>query len=123
MLFNKNIILEILRRNFADELETCINDSIANIDPDERVEIFDSWIDYTLMDLIEDISVESYSVENRTDEQVVSGVLSVLAIADGYVHWEGEDVFVDADEIEVMFSFSFHVKDSKFSKFSLIPVR
>lgn len=113
MLFNKNIILEILQSNFWNKIESYIDEYIMELEPYELEQVFDFTVDYGLMDGIGEIVIEEYHVEQTIREQLVSGIFSTLVSVEGYTHWEKENVFVGVEEIELVFYFSFLAQDEK----------
>lgn len=95
MLFNKNIILEILQSDFGDEIEAMVDVCVMDLEPAELESIIEYSVDYALLDEIEEMYVSDYEIENEGGRQVVSGILEVKAMISGYSHWDGEEVYVE----------------------------
>lgn len=120
MLLNKNIVLEIIRSNFGEQIEFESTMRVMDMHGYELEEIFDFPIDYALLDLLGEMEVEEYSVAE--DGKTVTGVLQVEAFIEGYVHWDGSDEYWGSGETVLGFKFGFKAEDEKVSEFELWPI-
>lgn len=107
MLFNKNIILEILQSNFGNEIEAMVDACVMDMEPDELESIIEYSVDYAVLDEIEDMHVLDYGIENEGKQQTVSGVLEVRTMISGYSHWDGEDMYVEDGSTSLGIGFVF----------------
>lgn len=65
MLYNKNIVHEIIISNFEQQIEDKVSDYVIDLDAFMLEQIFEQIIDYACVDYIESIEVEEYHVQNR----------------------------------------------------------
>lgn len=119
MLFNKNIVLEIIRTHFGEEIEIQASSIVMNLESFELEGFFDLSVDYAMLDVIDEISVEDYKVETAAGICFVEGILTVLAILEGYVHWDGEEEYIGNEETPLTFMFQFTVNEDVYSDFQL----
>lgn len=118
MVYNKNIIIDILQREFRNEIEEYVEISIMKMDGNELDEAFDynPFIDFAVMDCINEMNILSWEVEEdvcEKDKQVVSGTLEISVQIAGYTNWENENI-VDTNEINVGFHFAFLCVNGKY---------
>lgn len=114
MNYNKNIVLDILRSNFWDEIEKFVMDYVLDLENDELIEVFETLVDYAMLDYIEEMSVDCYEVEQEENKKNISGVLDVVANIDGYAHWDGEGNLIDDGEIEIGIGFRFYEEEEEY---------
>ena len=119
MLFNKKIVLEIIRTHFGEEIEIQASGIVMNLESFELEGFFSSSVDFAMLDVIDEISVEDYKVETDGRACLVEGLLTVLAILEGYVHWDGEAEYIGNEEVPLTFMFQFIVNENKYSDFQL----
>lgn len=121
MLFNNNIVMEILQTYFEKEIELKIIQTVMEMDGYDFERIFDTPVDYADADAIDDMNVVECETEidKKTGVQTVTGILETVVILDGYVHWSGEDEYVDSKETILMFSFCFDEKDENYYNFHI----
>lgn len=121
MLYNRNIVLDILRSNFWDPIEEFTNRCIMDMNGMELERFLEYTVDYANLDFITEMKVIDYEVEKEEDSsgESVSGTLEVSAEIDGYTHWDGEDILSDSGEITLGFSFNFYVEEGKYSDLEL----
>lgn len=62
MLYNKNIVHEIIISNFEQQIEDKVSDYVIDLDAFMLEQIFEQIIDYACVDYIESIEVEEYHV-------------------------------------------------------------
>lgn len=120
MLFNKNIVLEIIRTHFGDEIELQTADCVMDLESYELEDFFDDYVDYALLDVIDEINVERFEVEKeRENGCTIEGILTVISLLEGYVRWEDEELCVGEAEASLAFLFRFDVKADEYSDFKL----
>lgn len=119
MLFNKNIILDILRRNFSFEIENFIEVCVSRFDEFELECIFDEEIDFALLNNIDEMTVEDFAVENDENAQYVDGVFEISIFIDGYRTEELENYYVASIETVIGIGFAFNVEDDCYSDIDL----
>lgn len=119
MTFNKNIILGILLSEFSENIESEIAYCVLDMDGYELEHIFGQLIDFAYLDDIGDVEVDSFETQTDKQETEISGVLKAEVFLEGYVHWDGEDEFVDSGETVMKFRFSFIKEGKSFSRFEM----
>lgn len=122
MLFNKNIILEILQSNFIDfdsEMESLAEDYAMSIANYELQSIFEYPVAFVLMEGIGEIQVKDYQVLEDEEESIVSGVIEAEVLLDGYVYWDGENECIDSAEGLMGVKFSFRAGNEKYDRLEL----
>lgn len=122
MNYNKNIILDILRSNFFEEIETFVTNYVLDLEENDLIMFFETSVDYAMLDYIEEISVVYYEVEKEEGQDNISGMINVIAEIDGYLHWDGEENFVGSNEIEIGIDFSFYEENNDFFDIELEDV-
>ena len=118
MLYNKNIVHEIIISNFEQQIEDKVSDYVIDLDAFMLEQIFDQIIDYACVDYIESIEVEEYHVQNRDEIDTITGILRVIVLLEGYVHWDGEDEFVEDQSAIINFSFTFANDNNEYVGFN-----
>lgn len=111
MLFNSNIILEVLKSNFTEEIALFVHKCIEQLDEYDLEDIFESEADYALADFIEGIEVEDFSVEDENDGQKVEGTLEIIVSVSGYE----DNLFIGTGSIILGIGFSFYVENEKYT--------
>lgn len=119
MFFNKNIVLEILKSNFTDEIGMCVGNFVASLDDLELESIFELAVDFAALYGIEEMEVEDYTVEEKDEGQNVKGTFEGRASVDGYERINGEIVYMDSGIIHFEVNFSFYVENRKYSDIEL----
>lgn len=119
MLLNNEAVLHIIEAHFADAVEYEILTSIMGMDGYDLSEHFDELVDYGDLGGINEITVTEFEFEKDGGEVVISGMLSVEAVIDGYVHWDGEDNFVESCEMKMEFKFSFEIAEGQYREFEM----
>lgn len=119
MLYNKNIVLQIIVSNFSNELEMAIYEATKDLDGFELEEIFEQLIDFAEVDDIGNTEVVDYKVDVCDDVNVLHGIIKVDVSLDGYVHWDGENEILDTQNYEFEFEFGFKDKEEKYYDFEL----
>ena len=112
MLYNKNIIMDILQRNFWDEIESNVEKCVMRMKDSEIESIFnyEYSIDFAMVDCIEEMDIQDWNAEESQWEkgtQTVSGTLDILAQIEGYKYWDGEHIPVGTAGINIGFFFQF----------------
>ena len=111
-MYNKNIILNILVNTFGKDIEAYIQNCIDKMDIEELEEYFDQDIDYVVLDMINRMIVDNYEVESdAAEQQTIFGTLEVQAEVDGFVKWEGKEIFKGNSEMILELLYEFHVED------------
>ncbi len=113
MLLNNNIILEIIRDQFWDELEAFCWQRIWNMEAADLAYDFDNDIDYAEMEEITSLSLEGYEEEEEDGVQYVDGILEVVAVATGYAYWDGDHIPVDGAEFLLGIGFAFELEEGR----------
>lgn len=111
MRFNSNIILEVLKSNFAEEITLYVHKCIGQLDEYDLSNIFESEADYALADFIEGIEVEDFSTEDENDGKKVEGTLEIIVSISGY----DDRTFIGTGNIILGIGFSFHVENEKYT--------
>ena len=119
VLYNKNIVLEIIISNFEQQIEDKVSDYVIDLDAFMLEQIFEQIIDYACVDYIESIEVEEYHVQNRDEIDTITGILRVIVLLEGYVHWDGEDEFVEDQSAIINFRFTFANDNNEYVDFEL----
>ncbi len=120
MLLNKNIVLEIIRTNFSEQVEFESAMRVMDMYGYELEDIFDFPVDYAVLDSLGEMEIVEYSVAE--DEKTIMGVLQLESIVEGYVHWDGSDEYWGSGETVLGFNFRFKAEDEKVSEFELWPI-
>lgn len=115
MLFNKNIILEILRSVFSDKIESFVDKCVMGFDEFDLELIFESLVDLVIFNSIEDMIVENFSVEDDDRGQNVFGMFEIVVSLDGF---QG-DYFVESEMAVLRIEFSFYAEEGKYSDLEL----
>lgn len=119
MLFNKNIILEILQSEFGEQIDAMIENCVMDLEPYELDTVFEYSADYAFLDGIEEMSIAEYEVEKEHGNESVCGVLEVKVSIIGYTHWDGEEVHVDDGIVTLGIGFCFTVNGGNYSDLEL----
>lgn len=119
MLFNKNIILEILQSDFGNQVEAMIENCVMDMEASELELLMGYSVDYALLDGIEEIYVTEYEVESEHGEQNVSGVLDIKAMISGYTHWDGEEMHVEDGVVNLVIGFYFETDGNQHTNLQL----
>ena len=119
MLFNRNIILEVLRSNFAKNIKEFVDKCIMEWDGFDLDDIFEEAVDFALLDSVEEMTIEEYNVEDENGGQTVDGICEITVAVNGFIK-AGEDVAYRDTQIAVLgIGFSFYVENDKFSDMEL----
>ena len=121
MLYNKNIVLEIILSCFSDVLEKAIYEEVVNLDSYELENIFQQIIDFAEVGDIGDAEIEYYRVDTDEKMNKVYGIIKVDVSLDGYVHWDGENELLDTENHEFEFDFKFNDREEQYSDFEISP--
>lgn len=119
MLFNQNIIAEILRSSFGNEIEEFVNDCVMDLEDYDLEDVFTETVDFAVLDCIDEIAVEDYRVEDEEDGRTVSGELGITAVLDGFETVGSENVFKDTGVTVFEAAFSFYAVGGKYSDIEL----
>ena len=121
MIYNNNIILNILQSEFWDEIEIYVAGCILDFDDWNSNDTFENIVDYAELDSIDEMVVDSYNIEENPDgvREYISGMMEIRSYVDGYVHWDGEDMVVDSGEVSIGVQFSFYAEDDKYYNLEL----
>lgn len=109
MLYNKNIILELLRRDFWDEIESFVDHCVLDMDEEELNMLFEADVDYAVLDYIERMRVVNYDISKEEESDTVSGAVDITADIDAYRRWDGESIHVGSGVVGLGLSFEFTV--------------
>lgn len=120
MLYNKNIILHILSGKFGDEIESYIQDCVMRMDSDELELYFKQELDYAVLDMINQMTVQNFEIEMDGEAQAtISGILEVLADINGYVHWDNEEIYVGSAVVIIDLLYEFHTENEEYTNLYL----
>lgn len=119
MLFNQNIIAEILRSSFGNEIEEFVNGCVTDLEDYDLEDVFTETVDFAVLDCIDEIAVEDYRVEDEEDGRTVSGELGITAVLDGFETVGSENVFKDTGVTVFEAAFSFYAVGGKYSDIEL----
>lgn len=120
MLFNRNIILEILRSSFAKEIETFIEQYIMELDEFELEEFFGLSADFAFLDSIGQINVHDFSTANDGNGQKVEGVFDVEVVIHGFQKTENDDKKYMGTGLGILeLFFSFYAENGNYSNILL----
>ncbi len=122
MLLNNIIILEILQNNFGERIDSEIYESIMLLDQYDFENMFECPVEMIGEYEIEDMNVDSYSVEPGKTSNEISGILSVLVALKGYVIFENKPEFLEDTEAELIYSFSFSSFGRKYTNFDIFEL-
>lgn len=122
MLYNKNIVLDILSSNFWDSIEDFTNGCVMDMSSIDLDGVFEYMTDYAALDSITEMKVTDYEAEKEEGDifkELISGILEVSADIEGYAHWDGEDILIDHGEVVLGFSFSFYAEKGEYTDLDL----
>lgn len=119
MLFNKNIVLEILRSNFSEEITSFVYSCVTELYEFELDNIFESTVDFAVLDTIDEMIVNDYSVEEEDDRQTVEGSFEVLISVDGYECINGDNIYKESGIVNFGIGFTFSAENKKYSNIDL----
>ncbi len=119
MSYNKNIVLEMISSTFWDEIETFVEENVMDFEGEELMDIFSQPVDYALLDSIESMRILDFDTDKEEKNESISGTLQVVALVEGYVHWDGENVWLEDEEMCMGIAFSFDVVDGICSNLDL----
>ena len=119
MSYNKNIVLEMISSTFWDEIETFVEENVMDFEGEELMDIFAQPVDYALLDSIESMSILDFDTDKEEENESISGTLQVVALVEGYVHWDGENVWLEDEEMCMGIAFCFDVVDGVCSNLDL----
>lgn len=116
VLYNKNIILNILNSTFGDEIEEYIQNCVVEMDSNELKEYFEQETDYAVLDVLEQMVVQDFEVElDEENKELISGTLEISAEIDGYVHWEGEEIYIESAAVTIGLLYEFHAENEQYT--------
>ena len=119
MSLNKNIVLEIIRTHFSEEVELEVTQSVMELESYELEEIFENSIDYADLDVINEMFIQKLEIFEDEDTGIIQGSIGINVFLDGYVHWEGENEFVDSREITLNNNFEFKSENTEYTDFNM----
>lgn len=115
MLYNKNIILNILNNTFSDEIEAFVQKCVLEMDEEELETFFEQEVDYAFFDEIEQIVIVDFEIESENDtEKSISGTLEISANIDGYIHWDDEAIYVGSTIITLGLLYDFQIQGKRY---------
>lgn len=119
MLFNQNIILEILKSNFAKEIKEFTDSFVMSLDASDLGEIFESTVDFAMLDSIEEMEIEDYITEEEENVQNVEGTFVIVVSLDGYERINEHSMFKETSITNFGIGFSFYVENKVYSNLEL----
>ncbi len=119
MSLNKNILLEIIRTHFSEEVEIQVTQSVMELESYELEEIFENSIDYADLDVINEMFIQKLEIFEDEDTGIIQGSIGINVFLDGYVHWEGENEFVDSREVTLNYKFEFKSENAEYTDFTM----
>ena len=90
MLYNNNIVLNILSTIFEKEIEDYVQDCVIEMDSQELEEYFEREVEYAILSFLRQIIVEDYKIEVRENQEIISGTLEVIGEMEGFCFWDEE---------------------------------
>lgn len=86
MLYNKNIIMDILQRNFWDEIESNVEKCVMRMKDSEIESIFnyEYSIDFAMVDCIEEMDIQDWNAE---ESQWEKGTRAYSSWYSWYKYW------------------------------------
>lgn len=120
MLLNKNVVLEILQSEFAEEIEMQTITCVMDMESYELVEIFENSVDYVEVDEIDELEIVKYNTEERGKNFLdVSGIMQMRVLLEGYVHWDGENMYIGSQHTFLAFEFSFSKEEEQYGNLEM----
>lgn len=120
MLFNRNIILEILRSGFAKEIEIFIEQCIMALNEFELEEFFGMPADYAFLESVGQINVDNFSTASDENGQKVEGAFDVEVLVHGFQNIENDDKkYMGTGSGILELDFSFHAENGNYSNIVL----
>ena len=117
MKYDRNLVATIIENEFWDDLYNEIDDSVMNMEGQELDEAFETYVDYTESDQIENVKVVRVEQEEDDTCTIVRGILEADVSLDGYVYFEGENNMVNSSEVTLEFEFQFEHQNGKNRQF------
>lgn len=113
-MFDRNSVLTLLGEHFWDDIEIFTIECIQEFAEEDLEAIFDgNLVDYADLDTIDELKVVGVEVEEDGDIEIVSGQLMLEALVDGFVHWDGEERYIDSSNVKMYYEFRFETRDGK----------
>lgn len=122
MLFNKNIILEILLSNFSNfesQIESLAGEYVMDLEDNQLHMMFVLPINFALVGGIEEIQVIDYQVLVDKEKSIVNGVMEVVVQLGGFDHWDGTNQCIEFAEGVMGIRFSFRVRNEEYDNLEM----
>ena len=113
---------DIVEKHFSNDIYSRVSDYIQDMSGGEFEGIFENNVDYASCDSVGDIEELSFDAEEFDKQIEISGELEVVAEVTGYVHWDGEEVELDTEEISLVLVFALYENKGKFEDFEIMDI-
>lgn len=117
MIYNGQIVLEILRSEFGKEIKEFVSRQVMDLNSDELEFLLDMSASYAIFSGINKMEVYNYRVEKKTGKSkgdYIHGTVVILAEIHAFADWNGEEQYVDSTEVEFGAFFAFDEKNEQF---------
>ena len=121
-MFILSDVQDIVEKHFSNDIYGRVTDYIENLSGGEFAGIFENDIDYAVCENLGRIQVLAFDEEKFDGQTEISGTVEVGAEVIGYVHWDGEEVELDTEEVSLMLQFSFYEDNGKFEDFEILDI-
>lgn len=119
MLYNRNIVLQIIRTHFSEQVEAKVMECVADLEAYELEALFEDIVEYADLDLVDEMNVEDYTLDQDSQGCRVSGLLSVDALINGYIYFDKENMLIGSAKTNFDFVFGFDEYQDTFTGFSI----
>ncbi len=121
MLFNANIILEILRSRFSKQIEDYLEQCIIGFDEYELLNFFAANLNAAVLINVGEMEVEDFSVEGENGNQNVEGHFRIQVTIAGYEEREekGRYILQEFSDAQLIIAFSFAADQVSYSGLKL----
>ena len=117
MIYNRQIVLEILRSEFGKEIEQFVSRQVMNLNSDELEFFLDMPASYAMFNSVNKMEVYNYKAEKKAGKSkgdYIHGIVVILAEIDAFVHRDEQEQYVDSVEVELEVFFAFDEENERF---------
>lgn len=119
MLYNKNIINEILLSEFLEEIEAEVDYYVMMLDKDKLEQYFDEPVDDIALGETDEVEVLEFELIKENSATKIYGIMKISIFLDGYESMENEILLVDTVKADFEFAFCFLEEKKKYSSFKM----
>lgn len=119
MLYNKNIVGEILLSEFSEEIEANVEYYLLMIDQQRLQQYFDVPVEAIDFGEIDEVEVRQFDVEKEGAAAKVYGSVKISVYLDGYEMVKDDMLLVDTAKVDLGFGFSFEQKEKIYNNFKM----